>query len=108
LLSQSSHAKAGAIEALLLDSIEIARRQQARCWELRTACDLARLWQQAGRNSEAFNLLHSIYDQFTEGFDTADLQDAKGLMDRLASSVAHPAQSRRERKAQPGKGRGRS
>jgi class 3 adenylate cyclase/predicted ATPase len=108
LLSQTRHAKAGGIEALLLDSIEIARRQQARCWELRTACDLARLWQQAGRNSEAINLLHSIYDQFTEGFDTADLQDARGLMDSLASSVAHPAQSRRERKAQPGKGRGRS
>jgi predicted ATPase len=71
------------IEALLLESIEIARRQQARCWELRAACDLARLWQQQGRDIEALSLLRSIYDQFTEGFDTLDLLEAKAIMDSI-------------------------
>src|SRR5207248_11099036 len=67
----------GEIETLLLESIEIARHQQARCWELRAACDLARLWRRQGRDTEALNLLRSIYDQFIEGFDTSDLLDAK-------------------------------
>jgi predicted ATPase len=82
----ASRAAVGEIEALLLESIEIARRQQARCWELRAACDLARLWQQQGRDSEAFNLLRSIYDQFTEGFDTPDLLDAKAILDCIKPS----------------------
>jgi predicted ATPase len=73
----------GEIETLLLESIEIARRQQARCWELRAACDLARLWQGQGREIEAFNLLRSIYGKFTEGFDTPDLRDAKAILDGI-------------------------
>jgi predicted ATPase/class 3 adenylate cyclase len=76
----------GEIEMLLLESIEIARHQQARCWELRAACDLARLWQRQGRDIEALNLLRSIYDQFTEGFDTPDLLDAKAIMDGIKPS----------------------
>ncbi len=67
-------------EALLVNSLEIARHQQARSWELRTACDLARLWQHQGRGGEALQLVRTIYDQFTEGFDTADLRDAKALL----------------------------
>jgi class 3 adenylate cyclase/predicted ATPase len=73
----------GEIESLLLESIEIARRQQARCWELRAACDLARLWQRQGREIEAFNVVRSIYDQFTEGLDTPDLLDARAIMDGI-------------------------
>jgi predicted ATPase/class 3 adenylate cyclase len=75
------------VEALLADSLQIARHQQARSWELRTTCDLARLWQQQGRGSEALQLVQTIYDQLTEGFDTADLRDAEALLEELALSV---------------------
>ena len=71
------------VEILLAKSLEIARGQQARCWELRTACDLASLWQSKGRAKEALQLLQPIYAQFTEGFDTADLRQAKLILDRL-------------------------
>jgi predicted ATPase len=71
------------IEAILLNSLEIAQRQQARCWELRATCDLCAFWQTEGRNAKALKLLQSVYDQFTEGFDTPDLRDAKGASARL-------------------------
>jgi predicted ATPase len=63
--------------------LEIARRQQALCWELRTSSDLARLWQEQGRSKEALQLLRTIYGRFTEGFETADLRDAKVLIEDL-------------------------
>jgi DNA-binding response OmpR family regulator/class 3 adenylate cyclase/predicted ATPase len=71
------------VEILLAHSLETARGQQARCWELRTACDLASLWQSKGRAKQGLRLLQPIYNQFTEGFDTADLQHAKLILDRL-------------------------
>jgi class 3 adenylate cyclase/predicted ATPase len=71
------------LEALLLDALQVARRQQARCWQLRVACDLARLWHQEGRSEAALQLVQSIYDQFEEGFASHDLIDAKSLIDRL-------------------------
>ena len=71
------------VEVLLVNSLQIARRQQARSWELRTACDLARLWQLQGRGAEALQLVQATYDQLTEGFDTADLRDAKALLAEL-------------------------
>jgi predicted ATPase len=71
------------IETILIDSLEIARHQQARCWELRTSCDLSRLWQRRGRSKEALELLQSVYDQFTEGFDTTDLRDAQKILRNL-------------------------
>jgi predicted ATPase len=80
ILSSTGRAKSDEIEAILLDSLEIARRQRARCWELRTSCDLARLWQGQGRNREALRLLQSVYDQFKEGFDAADLREARALV----------------------------
>ena len=61
--------------------MEIARRQQAKFWELRAALSLSQLWQQQGKRAEAYDLLASIYGWFTEGFDTADLQEAKALLD---------------------------
>jgi predicted ATPase/class 3 adenylate cyclase len=82
----ATRAADGEIETLLLESIEIARRQQARSWQLRAACDLARLWQRQGRDIEALNLLRSIYDQFTEGFDTLDLLEAKAIIDGIKPS----------------------
>jgi predicted ATPase/class 3 adenylate cyclase len=70
-------------EGLLIESLEIARRQQALCWELRTSCDLGRLWQEQGRSKEALQLLHTIYGRFTEGIETSDLRHAKALIERL-------------------------
>ena len=73
-------------ETLLLSSLQIARHQHARSWELRTACDLARLWQHQGRGAEALQLVQTIYDHITEGFDTADLRDAEALLLELESA----------------------
>jgi predicted ATPase len=83
LLRASEDADPNEIETILIQSIEIARKQEARCWELRTACDLARLWQHRGRAADALKLLQPVYDQFTEGFDTPDLQAAKALIRKL-------------------------
>jgi class 3 adenylate cyclase/predicted ATPase len=70
-------------EECFLKAIEIARRQQAKSWELRAVMSLARLWQQQGKKEEARQMLAEIYNWFTEGFDTADLQDAKALLEEL-------------------------
>jgi predicted ATPase len=83
------------IEAILLNSLEIAQRRQARCWELRASCDLARLWQHQGRNAKSLKLLQSVYDQFTEGFDTPDLRDAQALLRGLRRSLTHGGGRRR-------------
>jgi DNA-binding response OmpR family regulator/class 3 adenylate cyclase/predicted ATPase len=71
------------VETLLAKSLELARSQQARCWELRTACDLALLLRSSGRAKEARQLLQPIYAQFTEGFGSADLRHAKSILDSL-------------------------
>ena len=71
-------------EAWLRRALDVARRQEAKSLELRTAMSLSRLWQQQGKRTEAHALLAPIYDWFTEGFDTADLQEAKALLDALA------------------------
>jgi predicted ATPase len=65
-------------------ALAVARRQQAKSLELRTAMSLARLWQQQGKRAEAHKLLAPVYGWFTEGFDTADLQEAKALLEALA------------------------
>ena len=70
-------------EALLVNSLQIARHQRARSWELRVVCDLAHLWQHQGRRAEALQLVQTVYDQITEGFDTADLRDAEALLVEL-------------------------
>ena len=61
-----------------------AHRQEAKSLELRAAMSLSRLWQQQGKRDQACELLAPIYGWFTEGFDTADLQDAKALLAKLA------------------------
>jgi predicted ATPase len=83
LLQQSSDNQAEA-ETCFHHALDIARNQQAKSWELRAATSLARLWQQQGKREEARQVLAAVYDWFTEGFDTADLQDAKSLLDELA------------------------
>jgi predicted ATPase len=63
----------------------VARRQQAKSWELRAAMSLSRLWQQQGMRAEARELLAPIHSWFTEGFDTPDLQEAKALLEDLGT-----------------------
>jgi predicted ATPase len=66
-----------------LRSLAWARQQGARSWELRAATSLARLWARDARNQEARELVAPIYEQFTEGFETPDLKQAKGLLEQL-------------------------
>jgi tetratricopeptide (TPR) repeat protein len=65
-------------------AIKIAQEQQARSWELRAAMSLARLFQKQGKQDEAGVLLTQVYERFAEGFDTADLREAKALLDELS------------------------
>ena len=71
-------------QACFQHALTIARRQQAKSLELRSAMSLARLWQQQGKRTAAHDLLAPVYGWFTEGFDTADLQEAKTLLEELA------------------------
>ena len=64
-------------------AIERARSQEAKSWELRASTSLARLWRDQGKCTEARKLLAPVYGWFTEGFDTADLQEARALLDEL-------------------------
>jgi tetratricopeptide (TPR) repeat protein len=70
-------------ERCFLRAIEIAQEQQAKSLELRATVSLARLWQQQGKRTEAHRLLSEVYNWFTEGFDTKDLQEAKVLLNEL-------------------------
>src|SRR6516162_1987537 len=90
---QAAGQATGEIEATLLRSLEIARGQQARSWELRTSCDLARLLRDQGRGTAALELMQSVYDQFTEGFETVDLREATALIrsgDELGRAAVSP------------------
>jgi predicted ATPase len=93
LLRSAGRSKSSQIEAILLESLKIARYQQARCWELRTSCDLSRLWQRRGQNIKAFELLQSVYDQFTEGLDTEDARDARGILQSLREDLRRSRRS---------------
>jgi predicted ATPase len=74
---------AAAAEGHFLQALDCARAQGALSWELRAATDLARLWRNQHRAAEAHELLGSAYGRFTEGFDTADLREAKSLLEEL-------------------------
>jgi predicted ATPase len=71
-------------EGCLKKAIEVARSQSAKSLELRAVMSMSRLWQQQGRKNEARQKLAEIYGWFTEGFDTADLKDAKALLEELS------------------------
>jgi hypothetical protein len=71
-------------EACFLKAVEIARQQQAKSLELRAVMSLAKLWRRQGKQKEAHHLLSEIYNWFTEGFDTRDLQEAKALLKEMA------------------------
>jgi hypothetical protein len=74
----------GEAEACFLKAIAIAQKQQAKSLELRAVMSLARLWQYQGKSAQAHQMLSEIYNWFTEGFDTKDLQDARTLLAELA------------------------
>jgi predicted ATPase len=82
---QGAKLKEAAAEAeeCFLKAIEVARKQQAKSLELRATVSLARLWQQQGKKKQARKMLAEIYTWFTEGFDTKDLQEARGLLEEL-------------------------
>jgi predicted ATPase len=84
LLLQQTGAPQEEAEACFQQALDVAHRQQAKALELRAAMSLSRLWQQQGKCAEAYELLASIYGWFTEGFDTADLLEAKALLEALA------------------------
>ncbi len=70
-------------DACFHEALSVAQNQQAKSWELRAAVSLARLWQQQDKRQDAYDLLAPVYEWFTEGFDTADLKDAKALLQEL-------------------------
>jgi predicted ATPase len=71
------------VEKCFRQAIAVAREQDAKMWELRAATSLSRLWAGQGKRAMAHDLLAPIYGWFTEGFETADLRDAKALLDEL-------------------------
>jgi predicted ATPase/class 3 adenylate cyclase len=83
LLLQQTTTQPEEAEVCFQQALDVARRQQAKSLELRAAMSLSRLWQQQGKRQEAYDLLAPIYGWFMEGFDTADLQDAKVLLEEL-------------------------
>jgi predicted ATPase len=84
LLLQQSAEQQGEAEASLQQALAVARRQQAKSLELRAAMSLSRLWQRQSKQAEAHELLAPVYAWFTEGFNTADLQEAKTLLEALS------------------------
>jgi predicted ATPase len=83
-LKQGGPDAADTAESIFLNSLNIARQQDALSWELRSATSLARLWQTQARRAEARDLLAPVYGRFSEGFATADLSAARRLLDELA------------------------
>ena len=83
LLLQQDAVDGAQAESCFQQALAIARRQQAKSWELRAAMSLSRLWQQQGKRNAARGLLAPVYGWFTEGFDTADLQEAQALLEEL-------------------------
>ena len=71
-------------EACFQNALKVSRSQSAKSLELRAAMSMSRLWQIQGKNDEARQLFGDIYGWFTEGFDTADLKEAKALLEELA------------------------
>ena len=66
-------------------ALAVARKQQAKSWELRVAMSMARLWRDQGKRDAARDLLAPVYNWFTEGLDTRDLKEAKALLEDLAA-----------------------
>jgi predicted ATPase len=84
LLLQQAVPDTGQVAACFHQALDIARQQQAKSWELRAATSLARLWQSQYQRQDAYDLLAPVYHWFTEGFDTADLQEAQALLEEVS------------------------
>jgi predicted ATPase len=84
LLLHQAVADAVHAEACFRQALTLARRQQAKSWELRAALSLSRLWLQQGKRTAAYDLLAPIYGWFSEGFETADLQEAQAVLAECA------------------------
>jgi predicted ATPase len=84
LARESPEPDAAKAQSYFEQALAVARQQQAKSWELRAAMSLARLWRDQGKVRQAHELLAPVYEWFTEGFDTRDLKDAKGLLNELA------------------------
>jgi predicted ATPase len=82
---RSSKDYQSAAESCFHQSLDVARHQHAKSLELRAAISLSRLWQRQGKRAEAYALLAPVYSWFTEGFDTADLQEARALLEELGA-----------------------
>jgi predicted ATPase len=80
---KSQRADSAQAEAYFERALTVARRQQAKSWELRAAMSMARLWRDQGKAQQARELLASVYGWFTEGFETLDLKEAKALLGEL-------------------------
>jgi predicted ATPase len=91
LLLEQAVSDASQAETCFHRALEVARRQGAKSWELRAATSLGRLWQQHGKRQEAYRPLALLYAWFTEGLDTADLIEAKRLLDELSADLTFPA-----------------
>lgn len=83
LLLSCPEGRSDEAETCFHQALDVARAHQAKSWELRAATSLARLWQAQGKRQAAYDLLVPVYEWFTEGLDTADLQEAKTLLDAL-------------------------
>ena len=83
LLLRQDDSNTAEAQSCFRKAIEVARRQSAKSWELRATTSLARLLAKQGRREEARTMLAAIYNWFTEGFDTADLKDARELLTEL-------------------------
>jgi hypothetical protein len=88
LLQQALDNQADA-ETCFHHALDLARNQQVKSFELRTATNLAKLWRSQGKRQQAYDLLAPVYNWFTEGFDTADLKDAKALLDELEAKAVY-------------------
>ena len=86
LLLRQAMTNAPQAEASFRQALALARRSQAKWWELRAAMSLARLWQHQDKRQDAYDLLAPVYDWFTEGFDTPDLQEAQALLYQLSAA----------------------
>jgi predicted ATPase len=84
LLLRQALPDAAQVEGCFQQALAIARRQQAKAWELRSALSLSQPWRRQGKRDAARTLLAPLYAWFTEGFDTADLQEAKALLHALS------------------------
>jgi predicted ATPase len=94
---QASPRATGDAESSFLQAVEIARRQRAKSLELRAAVSLSRLWAEKDNVKDALALLSGVYAWFTEGFDTADLSEARSLLEELETRAGGPRAGRRSR-----------